>query len=402
MADDTPSIYDELGVPRVINAAGTKTRIGGTRIRPEAATAMHRATTEFARISDLQAKASDTISNITGADAGYVASGAAACLTLAAAATITGHDPHAMSRLPQTDNRPNEILIPKVHRNSYDHALRAAGATLTDIGTNDHTLGPGATDLEPWEIEAAITDNTAAIAYVPRNNLPLDPIITTAHDHDLPVIIDAAGQLPPKHNLTRFIDAGADLVIFSGGKAIRGPQNTGIIAGTTNLITAIALQHLDMDTTINTWNPPPTLIDPTTLPGVPRHGIGRGYKVSKEALVGLITALQLYHQEDQHTQHQQHNHQLQKIATALTNIPHITITHHNKNDPTTTPTLEIAIDEPTLDTTTTDIVNQLQTTPPHIYLNHNPTTATLTINPTSLTTPETDTLIDQLTNTLST
>jgi len=113
----------------------------------------------------------------------------------------------------------------------------------------------------------------------------------------VPVLVDAAAQLPPVENLRWFIEQGADLVCFSGGKALRGPQNTGILCGRRDLIAAAALQLLDLDEPWDLWEPSPTLIPKQQLEGMPRHGIGRGFKVSKEAIVGLLTALRLFSEE---------------------------------------------------------------------------------------------------------
>jgi L-seryl-tRNA(Ser) seleniumtransferase len=162
------SIYDELDVPPVVNAAGTKTRIGGSRIRAEAVEAMSDAAEQFVRISDLQARASDLVAEATGAEAGYVTSGAAAGLELAAAACIAGEDPAAMARLPDTTELADAVVMPRTHRTGYDHAVRAAGATIVDVGTNDRHLGTGSTDVEPWELAAAIDEETAAVAVVQK------------------------------------------------------------------------------------------------------------------------------------------------------------------------------------------------------------------------------------------
>ncbi|MFB6295864.1 MAG: L-seryl-tRNA selenium transferase, partial [Halobacteriales archaeon] len=222
--DEGTTIYEELGVPRVINAASTKTRIGGSLIRPEAMEAMSRASESFVRISDLQARASELIQDVTGAEAGYVASGAAASMTLGIAACIAGDDLGAMDRLPETPGVPDEVVMPRTHRNGYDHAIRAAGATIVDVGTNDNHLGTGSTNVELWEIADAIGEDTAAVAYMEKSYTQPDlaDVIEVAHDHDVPVLVDAAAELPPKENLRAFVEQGADLVAFSGGKAIRG------------------------------------------------------------------------------------------------------------------------------------------------------------------------------------
>jgi D-glucosaminate-6-phosphate ammonia-lyase len=113
------------------------------------------------------------------------------------------------------------------------------------------------------------------------------------------LIVDAAAELPPAENLRRIIEKGASLVVFSGGKAIRGPQSTGILAGKRDLIMSAAIQMIDMDSRFETWDPPSDFIDKSKLKGIPRNGIGRGFKVGKEEVVGLITALKIYSQGDE-------------------------------------------------------------------------------------------------------
>lgn len=277
------TIYEELGVPHVVNAAGTKTRIGGSRIRSEAVDAMARASKAFVRLSDLQAKASELIADVSGADSGYVASGASSALALGAAACIVGNDIGAMARLPETEDVPSEVIMPRTHRIGYDHALRAAGARIVDVGTNDRHLGTGSRNVEPWEITDAICEDTAAVAYVEKSYTEpsLEVVCKIAHNQDVPVIVDAAAELPPTSNLSAFIEAGADLVAFSGGKAIRGPQTTGILAGRADLVESAAAQHLDMHTAEQVWKPADELIDPKRLGGIPRQGIGRPMKVGK-------------------------------------------------------------------------------------------------------------------------
>ena len=120
----------------------------------------------------------------------------------------------------------------------------------------------------------------------------------TVHAHGLPVIVDAAAQLPPRDNLRRFIAAGADLVLFSGGKAIGGPQSSGILAGRRDLIGSALVQMMDMDVHPQTWSASP-LIDRSALRGIPHHGIGRGFKVGKEEIAGLLTALALFTARDE-------------------------------------------------------------------------------------------------------
>ncbi|MDR9431388.1 MAG: aminotransferase class V-fold PLP-dependent enzyme [Natronomonas sp.] len=397
MTDDYLSVYDELDVPEVINAVGTKTRVGGTRVRPEAVDAMVSAAESFARISDLQARASEIIADATGAEAGYVTTGASAGLTLAAAACLAGHDLSTMARLPDTDGIADEIVVPKVHRNSYDHALRAAGATIVDVGTNDRTLGPVATDLETWELEAAITEETAAVGYVARNDLPLEPIVDVAHEHEVPVIVDAAGRLPPKSNLTAFVNAGADLVAFSGGKAVRGPQSTGFVAGRSDLVSAMALQQLDMDAVAATWDPPASLVDVDRLSGVPRHGIGRGFKVGKEEIVGFIRALESYVDEDERACLEAWDGRARCIGRALDEVTALEVAYRNEGDPTAVTRVALTVDEVKVGVTAVDLVRRLRQESPRVFVgDHDATAGILTVDPRSLTDDEVEYLVERL------
>jgi D-glucosaminate-6-phosphate ammonia-lyase len=286
-------IYARLGVKRRINAAGTLTRLGGTLMAPEVLDAMRDAAQSSVDIGELQSAASRAIARATGAEAGLVTSGASAALTLAAASCLAGYDIVRMARLPDTRDMPNEIVMIRTHRNAYDHALRAAGATIVDIGHNDRGTGAGVRGIEAWEIEAAVGPRTAAFCFAAtaetKHDLPR--VAETCHRRGVPVIVDAAAQLPPSANLRAFIAAGADLVVFSGGKAIGGPQSSGILAGRRDLVASALLQQLDMDVIPQRWAAP-DFVDRAKVPAPPHHGIGRGFKVGKEEIVGLLVALE--------------------------------------------------------------------------------------------------------------
>lgn len=290
------SVFERFGIKPIVNAAGTKTRLGGVRLHPDVIAAMAEAASASVDMAALQAAASREIARITGAEAGYVTSGAAACLTLSAAAAMTGTNPAAIDRLPETAGLRERIVIFRSHRNSYDHAWRAAGATLVEVGLDDQRAGSGVRTLDPWELEAAIDDATAAVAYVAtrRDDPPLELVADIAHARGVPVLVDAAAQLPPVENLRRFVEHGADLVAFSGGKAIGGPQGSGLLCGRRDLVEAVALNHLDLDVHRDLWAPPPDLIRVDALPGFPRHGIGRGFKVGPEQVIGLLVALRRF------------------------------------------------------------------------------------------------------------
>lgn len=314
-------VYARLGVRRRINAAGTLTRLGGSLMDDAVLDAMRDAAQASVDIGELQSAASRVIARATGAEAGMVTSGATAGLTLAAAACIAGYDVARMARLPDTRGMPNEILMPRTHRNAYDHALRAAGATIVDIGHNDRGTGAGIRGLEPWEIEAAVTPATVAFAFAANadNAGEVPAVAALCARLGLKLIVDAAAQLPPAANLQRFIAAGADLVVFSGGKAIGGPQASGILAGRRDLVASALVQQLDMDVAPTRWAAP-DIVDRTRLPSPPHHGIGRAFKVGKEEIVGLIVALERFIARDETANSASHVRRLERIAAALPGI----------------------------------------------------------------------------------
>lgn len=301
----TQTIYSRRGIPAVVNAAGTLTRLSGGPLAPGVAEAMAEAGQANVDMAELQAHASDVIAAVTGAEAGCVASGAAAGLTLAAAACMAGLEPALMARLPRTGGMKNEVIVARSQRNGYDHAVRAAGARLVEVGLPELQSGAGGRDTEPSDYADAITGRTAAILYVAdRWTRPgLEEVVKAARAHEVPVIVDAAAQLPPQQNLRRFVAQGADLVVFSGGKALGGPSGTGLLIGRRRLVMSALLQMLDMDVDGALWNPPARLIDRALLSGVPRHGIGRGFKVSKQDIIGLLTALEHFVAEGDAVRH---------------------------------------------------------------------------------------------------
>jgi uncharacterized pyridoxal phosphate-dependent enzyme len=286
-------IYERLGVHRVINAYECLTRLGGSRMDPEVLAAMTEASQWFVQLDELQQKTGERIAALVGVEAAYVTSGAAAGLTLATAASIAGTDPSRITRLPDTRGMANEVVIERSHRNRYDHAIRQAGATFSEYGF--------ARGTEPWELEAAITPQTAAVAYFVTNatpwTLPLPTVAAIAHRHGLPVIVDAAAELPPAENLRRFVDEGGDLVVFSGGKGLRGPQCSGLILGRRDLIAACAAN------------------------ASPRHAIGRPMKVGKEEMVGLLVALERYLADPPEARQKRWEAQVRQAVAALQDLP---------------------------------------------------------------------------------
>jgi uncharacterized pyridoxal phosphate-dependent enzyme len=261
--------YRRLGVRPVINAASTYTKLGGSIMAPSVAQAMADAAGCFLNLTELQDAVGKRLAELTHNDAAYVSNGAAAGLVLATAACVTGDDVSLMARLPNDlSGMKNEIVIHRAHRNHYDVAVRQVGITLVEIG---HL------ETFPWELDAAINERTAAVVYFAGKHfertltLPLPYVIERAHARGVPVIVDAAAQIPPVSNLWRFTaELGADVAIFSGGKGLGGPQNSGLVVGREEIVRAVQLN------------------------GPPVQRIGRAMKVSKEAMIGLLAAVELY------------------------------------------------------------------------------------------------------------
>ncbi|WP_144185469.1 aminotransferase class V-fold PLP-dependent enzyme [Elioraea rosea] len=339
------SVLARFGLTRRINAAGTLTRLGGRPMAPEVASAMAEAAGLSLDIASLQQVASDRIAATLGSEAAMVTTGAAAALTLAAAACLAGDDFARMAALPFADAFPNEILLPRTHRTMYSHALAAAGARLVDLGHNDRGTGAGVRGLEPWEIDAAITPRTAAFAFTatPETIASLPAIAAHCRARGLPVIVDAAAQLPPRENLRRLVAMGADLVCFSGGKAIGGPQASGILAGRADLVGSALAQQLDMDIRAEAWTPPP-LLRPIIKGAAPPHGIGRGFKAGKEEIIGLLVALERFASADEAAETAALEARLRAIAARLDGLNSVraTLSHSGR-----APVLVVALEPPT-------------------------------------------------------
>jgi L-seryl-tRNA(Ser) seleniumtransferase len=264
-------VYEELGVKPMINAWGTITKVGGSRMHPDVLEAMTEASRSFVDIHVLLDRAGQAIARMIGVEAAAITSGASAGLAIAAAACLARTDPARILQLPDTTSMPDEALVLKAHRVLYDQALRLTGVRMVEVGVASFA------SLE--QVEAAISERTAMFFYSAesassRGSLPLAEIAAILKPHHIPLIVDAAAELPPKSNLTAFLDAGADLVVFSGGKEIRGPQSSGLILGDQEKIG---------------W---------CRANSYPEHNVGRSMKVDKETIVGLVKAVELFTQRD--------------------------------------------------------------------------------------------------------
>jgi L-seryl-tRNA(Ser) seleniumtransferase len=388
------SVYNSLGVPAIINASGPVTRLGGSAMSETVLDAFQDAAREWVPLEQLQAAASKMIAQLTGGEAGLVTSGAAGSLTLGAAAIMAGYDLSRMEQLPNTEKFPNEFVVARDQRSGYDHAVRAAGARLVEVGFNEVVAGAGVRRTEAWEYEAAFREQTAGVLYVyTRESQPaLEAVVEVAHRHNLPVLVDAAGELPPRANLMLPGMTKADLVAFSGGKAIRGPQSTGLLCGKQDLIASAALQMLDMDDHWDLWEPPAEFIDRRKLKGMPRHGIGRSLKVPKEEIVALVTALAIFASQDPIEANEMHREHLQLIAEAIEG-PTVKCDIRDSPDHERVPLLEITLAE----ADALEICRGLRKGTPPIYVGHGRLSeGKLVINPMCLDRNATDTIAQRL------
>lgn len=289
---------ERSGLRPIINCVGYATRVSGSCPHPDVVAAMSAASSQYFEIDDLLTAASKLIQQSTGAEAGIVTCGAGAALSLAAAACLAGNRPDIMDQLPDVSGCPrSEIILPRPGPFDYDHSLRLAGAKLVLVDYR-------AVDALR-QIEEAITPKTAAIGYVwlqVEERPDIAELAALAHRHDLPLIVDAACALPPMENLSSFSRRGVDLVAYSGGKHLGGPQASGILCGREELIRSAWVQMVDMDVREGTWSLQHWVAG-GWIERPPRHGIGRSMKVSKEAIVGVMAALQRYavrdHQAEQ-------------------------------------------------------------------------------------------------------
>ncbi|MEW9307487.1 aminotransferase class V-fold PLP-dependent enzyme [Labrys neptuniae] len=264
----TNDIRSRLGLRPVINVSGTMTSLGASIVVPPAVEAVSAILSEFVELGDLHRKASAVIANLTGAEAGFITASCSAAISLAVAAAMTGSDLAAIERLPDATGLKNEVIIQSGHMVSYgapvEQAIRLTGAKVVPIGQ--------ATSASAYHLAGAITDRTAAAVYVVSHHvvdyaqIPLRVFAKVAHEHGIPVIVDAASE----YDLQGFLADGADLVLYSGHKFLGGPTS-GIVAGPKELVRNVYLQN---------------------------RGIGRGMKVGKEGIVGTLAALQAWKTRD--------------------------------------------------------------------------------------------------------
>jgi seryl-tRNA(Sec) selenium transferase len=357
------SIYKRMfGFKRIINASGTMTLLGGSLMPPEVIQAMSEAAEDWVKLDELLEKAGQIIADIAGVPACLITSGSAAAITLATAACITGKNREKMIKLPDTDGMKNEIIWQNGHYPAYASQFKAAGGKLIVVGREPILIKvPEVTRLRTLPafrtlgctretVETAITERTCALAYtqahfsVHEGLVSLKEYCEIAHEHELPVIVDAASELPPVSNLGWFYEQGADLTCFSGGKAMYGPNDTGFLLGDKNLIEAATMQ------------------------ANPRSGIGRGFKVSKEQIVGLVVAVQRYANLDEKARLKEEMDRAEYIVNSFKDYPHVNAQIiYPDNTGLPVPRVWLTLNEKTLGITVDEVSTALREGEPSIY-----------------------------------
>ncbi len=288
-------IYDDLGVPRVINAQATLTRLGGSRMPDEVVAAMEDAAGAFVDLVEFQNRVCEEIARLTNNEAAWITSGAAAGITQSVAACIAGNDPALIDGFPYLEHGgKSEVIVFRSQRNGYDYAARQTGARLIEIGTDES------------ELAAAISPRTSSILWFAGSHyadgaLPIEEVVDIARARGVPVIVDAAAQIPPISSLWHFTrDVGVDIAIFSGGKGLRGPQSSGLVLGRKELVDACRVN------------------------ASPNSSIGRPMKVGKEETAGLLAAVKWSLAQDEPALLEQYERSVRYWIEGLSGLPGIT------------------------------------------------------------------------------
>jgi L-seryl-tRNA(Ser) seleniumtransferase len=290
MTESRPDVYARLGLTRVINAADTYTVLGGGPLSAPVLEAMAQASSGHVRIIDLFDAIGARIADLSGNEAALVTSGAGTAVVLAVAAAVAGKAPGAIEAVPDHRGDKREVIVLCAQRNQYDRMVRIAGGVLREVGYSDST-----TD---WQLRDAINERTAAILWFAGTQfenyaLSFETVVSIGREAGVAVIVDAAAQFPPSSNLGFYTGNGADAVAFSGGKGLRGPQNTGLLLGKKDFI------------------------ETARLHAFPRAAIGRPMKVSKEDACGLLAAVEVAFSLDEAAEYARYQGQCEEIVAAL-------------------------------------------------------------------------------------
>lgn len=282
--------FKELGIRTFINASGTYTALTASLMPPEVIKAINYAALQYVRLDELQEKAGDRIAELLKCEAAMVTSGAASAITLGTAAVITGGDPKKAAMIPNDlTGMKSEVIIQKSHRVGYDHAIRSCGVKMIEVETQK-------------ELESAINEKTAMMWFYNNQN-PIGKIrdvdfVAIGKKHGIPTFNDCAADVPPVENFWKYTQMGFDLVCFSGGKGIRGPQSAGLLLGKKDLIRA-------------------------ALRNAPPNGdtVGRGMKVNKEEILGMVIALEVFLAKDHQAEWALWENQIRMIHDAAVSVP---------------------------------------------------------------------------------
>jgi uncharacterized pyridoxal phosphate-dependent enzyme len=336
-ATTNESIYSKLGVRTFINAYGTLTTLGGTLMGPEVTRAMHDAAQHFVAIHDLQKRVGIRLAELTGAEAGFVTAGASCSVCLATCAVTVGGNLDKIRALPDLTGSKSEIVMQKAHTengNPYEQNWRMIGTKVIAAETAD-------------EIRSAIGPRTAALGMVLSHNseghkLSLEEMVAIAHQAGLPLILDAAAEIPPVSNLKKFVKMGADLVAFSGGKNLRGPQCSGLLLGRKDLVEAAYANS------------------------APNNHFARIAKVGKEEIIGLLTAVELALKRDDEGERSKQEAMLKRVAQRVASVPTVKTEFITNLDYSHSPRLSIQWDEKKLGMTVAEVNERLKTSEPSI------------------------------------
>jgi D-glucosaminate-6-phosphate ammonia-lyase len=278
-------VIRELGVRPCINAAGTYTALTGSLMPPEVMAGIQAASRHYVRLNELHDAVGKRIAELLKCPAAMVSAGCASALSLATAACVAGDDPDRIRRIPDTTGMKNEVLVQRSHRVGYDHAIRNAGVRLIEVETRE-------------ELEKQINGQTAMLFFLnssdPQGRIHHEEFVALGKKHNIPTLIDAAADVPPVENLFRFTKIGFDLVAFSGGKGLRGPQSSGLLLGRKDLIAAARLNN-----------------NPNS------DSLCRTNKVNKEEIVGMLLALELFLNRDHAAVWKEWEARCQRITQAL-------------------------------------------------------------------------------------
>jgi L-seryl-tRNA(Ser) seleniumtransferase len=288
----TGSVYEELGVTAVINGEGTMTYLGGSLPRPEVEAVMALAAQHFVSIVELEKAAGKRIAELLKLPRDYdaiVTCGAAAGMQSGLAGILTGDNPTFIEQLPDLTGMKSEVIIQKSHRNGFDHQLRGTGVKLIEVESRE-------------DVKRAINSKTAMMHFSNFANaagqIKVDEWVKLAHENQIPAFNDAAADTPPVSHLWDYANMGYDLIAFSGGKAIRGPQCAGLLIGKKEFIANALLNNSPHEDTL-----------------------GRGMKVGKEEIVGMVKALECYLNEDHAALEKEWWRRLDAISAELTRVP---------------------------------------------------------------------------------